>query len=409
MARPKAGSRTRRPPPGKRKARGKGHGKKGIGAGPSGGRARKIDCTVCGAKLKPENLDSHMERVHPEGEASQEASQAKLQRKMIARRANFKRALQVAVPVVIAALLVGVVYYLAFVHEMEDDGPPAWKLESHNGVIYDSDDYYKTNKLTLIQFVHTDSASCHHMASRMFDIWYNYFNFTRQPENKAKLTKVFSIGGYKLNDTWDDKDELTEFRQGYGNWWPFLYDVKNDLMDQYGFTEFPSFVLIKNNKVVFRHEGLISRWDMYDELDRHMGPPPWTLKDTNGQSYDSVDYYKEGLTLVEFMHTKCGSCKDSADDLRGIHNQYGTQLNGMFTIGGYPLSTDLDTGSTLHEFKLAYGHDWPYLYDEEGDLLEDYNIARYPTLVLIKNNEVVYRHSGEVNFDEVSEKIELHL
>lgn len=400
MTRTNAGSRTRRPPGGKQAAR------RGL---PTSGRAQKIECQVCGALLKPDNLKAHRERVHPEGEASEEARQALLQRKMAARRNNLKMGLRTAMPAVVVALLIGAVYYLAFVHEAEEVGPPGWKLESHNGIVYDSDDHYKTDRLTMVQFVHTESGSSHHMANRMFDIWYNYFNFTQHPENTDKLGKVFSIGGYELNGTWDDITALSEFRNGYGNWWPFLYDNKHDLMEKYGFEEFPSLVLIKNNKVVFRHEGLISRGDMYDELDRHMGPPPWNFKDTNGQTHDSVDFYKQGLTLVEFMHTECDTCKSSAPILRDIHSQYGTQLSGMFTIGGYALHTTLDTGSTLGNFKAQYGHDWPYLIDEEGDLMEQYDFSVYPSVVLVKDNDVVYRHSGSITYQDLSEKIELYL
>ena len=381
--------------------------------GGSAGRRGKIECRVCAAMLKPENMDSHMERVHPGGEASEAARQALLQRKMVARRNNIKRGLRVALPVVVVALLIGAAYYLAFVYKADDDAPPGWKLESHNGVVYDSDDYYKTSKVTLVQFVHTDWSSCHEMANRMFDVYENYFNFAehKNPENADKLTKIFSIGGYRKNDTggWDTMEELRDFRDGYGNWWPFLYDVNHDLYQKYGFEKFPALVMVKNNKVVFSHEGLISREAIFDELDRHMGPPPWILKDTNGQTHDSVDSYRSGLTLVEFMHTECDTCKSTAPILRDIHNQYGTQLKGMFTIGGYALHSTLDTGSTLGNFKAQYGHDWPYLIDEERDLMEQYDFQVFPALVLVKDNEVVYRHKGAITYQELSDRIELYL
>jgi len=349
-----------------------------------------------------------MERVHPKGSNTEEAKRALLSRKMAARRNNIRNAMRKALPLLVAALLVGGVYYLAFVHEPPKTGAPDWKLESHNGVVYDSDDYYKTNKVTLIQFIHTDSNTSQEMAAAMFDVYDNYFNFDKHPENEEKLTKMFTIGGYKLLENWDDMEILHDFRQEHGNWWPFLFDIRHDLMGKYDFKQFPAMALIKNDKVVFRHEGAITRDEMYSQLDRYMGPPPWRLKDTTGQVHDSKDHYNKGLTLVEFMHTECGTCKDMPDELNPIHAKYGSQLN-MFTIGGYVLNNHQDTHSTLGNFKAQHGSDWPHLMDDGRELIYDYKFNAYPSFVLIKNNEIVFKHTSFISFEELSEKIDEHL
>ena len=63
-------------------------------------------------------------------------------------------------------------------------------------------------------------------------------------------------------------------------------------------------------------------------------PEPWRLEDTEGNWLDSDDYYKSGVTLVEFFHSKCPHCNEQAPDLNNLHIDYRENLSGFFSIGG---------------------------------------------------------------------------
>ena len=82
----------------------------------------------------------------------------------------------------------------------------------------------------------------------------------------------------------------------------------------------------------------------------------------------------------------------------------------MFSIGGYKLGANkVDTKNDIKNFKFQYTLEWPHLYDDNGELMRDYGFNSYPSMALVKNNEIVYQHSGGLTYDELSAEIEKHL
>jgi len=73
------------------------------------------------------------------------------------------------------------------------------------------------------------------------------------------------------------------------------------------------------------------------------------------------------------------------------------------------LNNHQDTHSTLGNFKAQHGSDWPHLMDDGRELIYDYKFNAYPSFVLIKNNEIVFKHTSFISFEELSEKIDEHL
>ncbi|MDC0526945.1 TlpA family protein disulfide reductase [Euryarchaeota archaeon] len=134
----------------------------------------------------------------------------------------------------------------------------------------------------------------------------------------------------------------------------------------------------------------------------------WNLEEAEtGEMYSSEDYYDNGkLTLVEFFHTDCPHCQDQTEPLKEIYEAYGQNNTiDMFSIGGYKMS-DQDTKNDISSFKFKYTLSWPHLYDTNGELMRDYGFKSYPSMALIKDGEIVYSHSGELTYDELSEQIE---
>ena len=140
-------------------------------------------------------------------------------------------------------------------------------------------------------------------------------------------------------------------------------------------------------------------------------PEEWTLEEADtGQFYSSKDYYfDDQLTLVEFFQSGCSHCQQQAPVLKEINGNYSSQIN-MFSIGGYKRVGDTDSKSDVASFKFQYHNSqWPHLYDSTGDLMRDYKFNSYPSMVLIKNNEIVYQHSGGLTYDQLSAEIDKHL
>ena len=140
-------------------------------------------------------------------------------------------------------------------------------------------------------------------------------------------------------------------------------------------------------------------------------PEEWTLEEADtGVIYSSKDYYDDDqLTLVEFFQSECGHCQNQGPILKEINGNYSSQIN-MFSIGGYKLGSNTDSKSNVASFKFQYHNSqWPHLYDPTGDLMRDYKFSSYPSMALIKNNEIVYQHSGGLTYDQLSAEIDKHL
>ena len=140
-------------------------------------------------------------------------------------------------------------------------------------------------------------------------------------------------------------------------------------------------------------------------------PEEWTLEEADtGVIYSSKDYYDgDQLTLVEFFQSQCGHCQNQAPVLKDINANYSSQIN-MFSIGGYKLGSSTDSKGNVASFKFQYHNSqWPHLYDPTSDLMSDYSFSSYPSMVLVKNNEIVYQHQGRLTYDQLSAEIDKHL
>ncbi len=140
-------------------------------------------------------------------------------------------------------------------------------------------------------------------------------------------------------------------------------------------------------------------------------PEEWTLEEVDEDvMYSSRDYYDgDSLTLVEFFQSGCGHCQKQAPVLKEINGNYSDQIS-MFSIGGYSLGSNTDSKSDIASFKFQHHNSqWPHLYDPSGDLMRDYKFSSYPSMALIKNNEIVYQHSGGLTYEQLSSEIEKHL
>ena len=139
----------------------------------------------------------------------------------------------------------------------------------------------------------------------------------------------------------------------------------------------------------------------------------WELEEAEtGDIYKSSQYYNnDRITLVEFFHSECPHCQHQTDALKEIYSNYSS--NGkidMFSIGGYKLgSNKIDTKNDISSFKFKYTLDWPHLYDDTGELMRDYGFNSYPSLVLIKNGDIIYSHSGQLTYDQLSKELDKHI
>jgi len=188
--------------------------------------------------------------------------------KMQARRDNFNENLWRFGPPVITLLVLLVVIFFVFIYEPGNPQPEEWTLEeADTGVIYSSKDYYDGDQLTLVEFFQSQCGHCQNQAPILREINDNYMDDTS--ENYS--FNMFSIGGYKLGSSTDSKGNVASFKFQYHNsQWPHLYDPTSDLMSDYGFSSYPSMVLVKNNEIVYQHQGRLTYDQLSAEIDKHL-------------------------------------------------------------------------------------------------------------------------------------------
>ena len=188
--------------------------------------------------------------------------------KMQARRDNFNENLWRFGPPVITLLVLLVVIFFVFIYEPGNPRPEEWTLEeADTGVIYSSKDYYDGDQLTLVEFFQSQCGHCQNQAPILKEINDNYMADTS--ENYS--FNMFSIGGYKLGSSTDSKGNVASFKFQYHNsQWPHLYDPTSDLMSDYGFSSYPSMVLVKNNEIVYQHQGRLTYDQLSAEIDKHL-------------------------------------------------------------------------------------------------------------------------------------------
>lgn len=101
------------------------------------------------------------------------------------------------------------------------------------------------------------------------------------------------------------------------------------------------------------------------------------LTDAN---FDEQVIEKEGVTVIDFWAEWCGPCKMISPIIEELSKEY----EGKATVG----KVDVDNN---HEVSMKY------------------NIRSIPTILILKDGEVVDRHVGTTTKQVLADKIEAHL
>lgn len=151
-----------------------------------------------------------------------------------------------------------------------------------------------------------------------------------------------------------------------------------------------------------------------DALISQQFPKTWTLSGVNDTIYKSKDFYNNNLTLIEFFHTGCPTCNAQVSPLKEFHSNFSDKVD-IISVGGYPLSGNIDNMSTIEDFVSEHNVSWPYIYDEEGTMMEAFGLEkRYPSWVLLEGNlssgppQVVDTFIGGQSYNDLVNRINNH-
>ncbi len=127
-----------------------------------------------------------------------------------------------------------------------------------------------------------------------------------------------------------------------------------------------------------------------------------TLKGANINLEDISS--NDQLVIVSLWATWCVPCKNELDAINDVYEDWVEETN----VKLYAVSVD-DSRTVKRVKPLVSGKGWEFdiLLDTNSDLKRKLNAPTIPLTLLVKNNKILYRHSGYTpgSEDELYEKI----
>ena len=184
-----------------------------------------------------------------------------LDKKMSARRDAFNDMLWKYGPATVGILILLAFLFFVF-YEPAPISAEEWSLEeAQTGDMYSSEDYYNDG-LTFVEFFNSRCGHCNDQAPELNEIYETY--------KDNDQFNMFSIGGYSLGSKKDTKNDISSFKSKHSSQWPHLYDPSGELMRDYGFSTYPSMILIKEGKIVYSHSGELTAEALSAHIDEHL-------------------------------------------------------------------------------------------------------------------------------------------
>jgi thiol-disulfide isomerase/thioredoxin len=100
---------------------------------------------------------------------------------------------------------------------------------------------------------------------------------------------------------------------------------------------------------------------------------------------------KEGVTIISLWATWCVPCLKELDAINDLYEEWQEETNVQL------IAVSVDDSRTVKRVKsMINGKDWDYtvLLDTNSDLKRALNASTVPFTILVKDNKIVYKHSG---------------
>lgn len=120
--------------------------------------------------------------------------------------------------------------------------------------------------------------------------------------------------------------------------------------------------------------------------------PKVDLKTMDGKTFNSADLSIDNkVVIVSLWATWCVPCLKELDAISEVYDQWQSETDVEL------IAVSVDDSRTVKRVKpLINGKGWDYtiLLDTNNDFQRALGAATVPMTLLIKNNEIVFRHSG---------------
>jgi len=132
--------------------------------------------------------------------------------------------------------------------------------------------------------------------------------------------------------------------------------------------------------------------------------PSLSLKTMDGKTINTKELSKDGPIVISLWATWCVPCKNELDAISDVYDEWIDETG----IKLYAVSVD-DSRTVKRVKPLVNGKGWEYdvLLDTNHDLKRALGVSTVPVTLIVKDNKIVYRHSGYTpgSEDELFEEI----
>jgi len=120
--------------------------------------------------------------------------------------------------------------------------------------------------------------------------------------------------------------------------------------------------------------------------------PNIMLKTLDGKSVKIQDKTsKNKITVLSFWATWCAPCINELDEISDVYEDWTKETNVDF------IAISIDDSRTQKRINpLINGKGWEFniLIDKNQELKRALNISIIPHIIILKNNKILYRHTG---------------
>ena len=119
--------------------------------------------------------------------------------------------------------------------------------------------------------------------------------------------------------------------------------------------------------------------------------PSVSLKTVDGKTVNTASLSEGKTIVISLWATWCVPCKNELDAISDVYDEWQDETN----VELYAVSVD-DSRTVKRVKPLVNGKGWDYkvLLDTNHDLKRALGVSTVPVVLIVKDNKIVYRHSG---------------
>jgi thiol-disulfide isomerase/thioredoxin len=129
----------------------------------------------------------------------------------------------------------------------------------------------------------------------------------------------------------------------------------------------------------------------YAELQAQRIVRNFSLPGENIQNVNLSEIQGEKLTVIDFWTSWCKPCINAIPEMIKLQEKYqseGVAIIGINADGPRSVSKALPLARSM-------GVNYPILFDTSGDLISEFNITAFPTLLILNSKrEIIFTHEG---------------